>query len=298
MTHGIVLLLVAGTTVGITTGQVTNETEEAQQQKQVVYVAKRGWHSDFAAAQTEAERLGKPLLLHFYADWCGPCRSMEQGVLNTSQVVAELGSSVVGVKINSDHHPDLTSRFGVVGLPTDVFVSPEGSVVTRTSGSSAVSSYVASMTRIGARYAGNEVDESAEEVKRVSEEEIQDADSPLLNGYCPVAITDNRLWEKGSPEFAVMYKGQVYHLTDEDQLHLFETDPERFAPAMLGYDAVELSNGSQQVSGDIRFGAFYRGRLYLLSSEENRRRFIENPAWYAQEVYVLQVEKNRTAGVQ
>ncbi len=296
MTHSIMLLLLAGPAVGITDQNIL-ETEETGTQP-IVYVAKRGWHSDFAAAQAEAERLGKPLLLHFYADWCGPCRSMESSVLNTSKVLSELGSSVVGVKVNSDHHPDLTRRFGVVGLPTDVFVSPAGQIVTRTSGSSAVSTYVATMTRIGDRYEGHELAEVGDQVKRVSEEEIETADAPLLNGYSPVAITQDRLWEKGNAELAVMYKGQVYHLADEEQLQHFESDPERYAPAMLGYDPVALSSNNQQVGGDIRFGAFFRSRLYLLSSEANRRQFIENPAWYAQDVYVLQAEKNRTAGVQ
>jgi len=297
LTHQIGILLLAAVTVG-SVEQATQLIEEQQPDKQTVYVAKRGWHTDFSIAQAEAARLGKPLLLHFHAAWCGPCRTMEQQVLNTPQVLGELGTSVVGVKIDSDYHPDLTHRFGVVGLPTDVFVSPEGNVVTRTSGSSRVSAYAATMSQMGRRHGDNKVTETAEDVKRVSNDEVDEGDEPLLNGYSPVAIMQDQLWQQGSHEFAVIYKGRLYHLGDEEQLEQFEAAPEQFAPAMLGYDPVELSTGGKQVDGDIRFGAFYRDRLYLLNSEANRQRFIENPAWYAQDVYVFQLEESQAAGIQ
>ncbi len=55
----------------------------------------------------------KPVLLDFYADWCGPCRMV-------GPIVAELASErndiVVG-KINVDEEPELASKFGVMSIP-------------------------------------------------------------------------------------------------------------------------------------------------------------------------------------
>jgi thioredoxin len=56
-----------------------------------------------------------PLLVDFYATWCGPCRMMA----NTLQEVkSRLGSQLNIVKIDTDKYPELASRFGVHALPT------------------------------------------------------------------------------------------------------------------------------------------------------------------------------------
>jgi thioredoxin len=57
----------------------------------------------------------KPLLVDFYATWCGPCRMLEPIL---KQVEALLNSKIQVVKIDTDQHPDLASQYDVHALPT------------------------------------------------------------------------------------------------------------------------------------------------------------------------------------
>ena len=70
--------------------------------------------------QTEVTEAGVPVLLDFYADWCGPCKMM-------SPVVEEVSDEMPDVKvckINIDEEMDLAQRFGVMSIPT--FISFNG----------------------------------------------------------------------------------------------------------------------------------------------------------------------------
>jgi thioredoxin len=56
-----------------------------------------------------------PLLVDFYATWCGPCQLMAKTL---QEVKGRLGEKLSIVKIDTDKYPDLASRFGVQALPT------------------------------------------------------------------------------------------------------------------------------------------------------------------------------------
>ena len=71
----------------------------------------------------------KPVLLDFYADWCGPCRMV---VPIVHEIADENPQYVVG-KINVDEEMELASQFGVTTIPTLVVIK-NGEVVNRSSG--------------------------------------------------------------------------------------------------------------------------------------------------------------------
>ena len=66
----------------------------------------------------------KPVLLDFYADWCGPCRMVAPLI---EEIAAER-SDIVVAKVNVDDEQELAGRFGVFSIPTLV-VMKDGKVV-------------------------------------------------------------------------------------------------------------------------------------------------------------------------
>ena len=73
---------------------------------------------------SEVLNSNKPVLLDFYADWCGPCRMVGPTV---SEIANERSDVKVG-KINVDEQPELAGEFGVMSIPT-LLVFEQGKLV-------------------------------------------------------------------------------------------------------------------------------------------------------------------------
>ena len=59
-----------------------------------------------------------PVLVDFYADWCGPCKMMAPILEELSQ---EFEGKIKIVKINVDSNPNLSSEYGVMSIPNMIF---------------------------------------------------------------------------------------------------------------------------------------------------------------------------------
>ena len=110
------------------------------------------WRHEFQAAEADAKRLNRPLLVHFHAKWCGPCQVMNREVLSDPSVLRQLDAAVVAVKVDSDERPDLVQRFGIQSLPTDIFLDPSGFVLDRSSGMTDRERYLSLIARVDARF--------------------------------------------------------------------------------------------------------------------------------------------------
>jgi thioredoxin 1 len=64
---------------------------------------------------TQVLKSEKPVLVDFWAEWCGPCKMIGPSLEEISE---EMGEQVDIVKLNIDDHPDTPAKYGVRGIPT------------------------------------------------------------------------------------------------------------------------------------------------------------------------------------
>lgn len=69
--------------------------------------------------EKEVLKSDKPVIIDFYADWCGPCRSMSPII---DEIAEEMADKITVGKINVDENQDLAMEYGVMSIPTIVII--------------------------------------------------------------------------------------------------------------------------------------------------------------------------------
>jgi len=86
-------------------------------------------HTTEKTFEQEVLQSEKPVLVDFWAPWCGPCRM----VVPIVEQIAEERDDIVVSKINVDEEPGLAARYGVMTIPT-LAVFKNGEIVNRSVG--------------------------------------------------------------------------------------------------------------------------------------------------------------------
>jgi thioredoxin len=87
-------------------------------------------HATQSTFPSEVLQSPVPVLVDFYADWCGPCRKLAPSL---ERLAAEFGNRARIVKVNIDEEPELADRYQVQAVPTLAFLD-HGRLLAKTSG--------------------------------------------------------------------------------------------------------------------------------------------------------------------
>ena len=81
-----------------------------------------------ASFATDVLGADRPVLVDFWAEWCGPCKMIGPAL---EEISDELGDKVSIVKLNIDDDPDSPSKYGVRGIPTMILFKDGAPVATK-----------------------------------------------------------------------------------------------------------------------------------------------------------------------
>jgi thioredoxin 1 len=74
--------------------------------------------TDVSHFEADVLKSDRPVLVDFWAEWCGPCRALGPILEELAQ---EIGAKATVLKVNVDENPELAQKYGIRGIPTMIF---------------------------------------------------------------------------------------------------------------------------------------------------------------------------------
>jgi YHS domain-containing protein len=255
--------------------------------------ASEGWYETYQEAHDVAQQKGLPMLLHFHASYCGPCRQMSAQVFSQPDVQSQLRQGIAAVEVDVQFNSGLAQQYGATTVPRDVVVFPDGTHETLNVGFKSTYAYMDLLRNVASRGARFAKSEPTPEIRAADPEPPQVAQKEIigLEGFCPVQLIRDRKWVSGQPELAESYRGITYYFSTEAERKEFQQSPAKFTPQNLGCDPVVLYADQQAISGQIKYGAFFDSKLFLFETTENRTEFKANPLKYSLIRHAIKVDE-------
>jgi len=248
------------------------------------------WQYDYGASLEQARSSNRYLWIHFTGPWCPNCTRMERDSFSHPSIVEQSQRSFLPLKLRSDENEQLVAAFGLTAIPATIIVAPNRDVIGFHQGYLGPDDLLALLNDCLARHplapaerakTGAKESQPREQHPEGAKPEIKS--ELALNGYCTVSLIDDRKLVKGQAEHAVAHQGRTYRFGSLTASERFRQDPARYLPWNDGACPVTQLEERLSKPGDPRWGVLYAGRLYVCASEQNRRRFMENPARYVAE---------------
>ncbi|TVS19480.1 MAG: DUF255 domain-containing protein [Planctomycetaceae bacterium] len=280
-------------------------------------VASVPWLNDVRQAQQIAQEKQQLILLHFYADWCGPCKHLTREVYPRPDISSAISQNYIPVKIDVQRSPELARHYGVQSFPTDIFLEPSGRVVHRMTTPAEPGKYLQVLHQFAAsQHRTPPLQPSAPRAEDPQNAWASNTHSPSqaaspMSHQTPYVYPPQQFdrpyvdpTARANPlPFADQYHG--YHTIDRDQLPAHPSSPhgedgQRWQPltdppgqpnvvpsasefklALDGFCPVSLTLRENWQQGDPRWGAYHRGRTYLFASPTFREQFMADPDRYS-----------------
>jgi protein disulfide-isomerase len=102
-------------------------------------------------------------------------------------------------------------------------------------------------------------------------------------------------WVKGSKKHGAIHRGRLYLFANADAQKTFLADPDRYAPALSGYDPVVFNETQKLVDGKRAIGLCYNGQIYVFASEASLEKFVASPKPFADTVYQAMLRSDQAA---
>ncbi len=258
--------------------------------------ASEGWYDTYEDAVEAARQNGVPLLIHFHASYCGPCRQMNSQVFSQADVQRQLRNGVAAVEVDVSQRPDLAAQFGASTIPRDVVVYDGQDPETLGMGFKSKLAYLSLLRNVSAK--GQRLKSAIAATKPTVESTEPGVTTELeeivgLEGFCPVELIRDRKWTSGKKEISETYRGVTYYFSSQAMLKEFRRNPRKYTPQNLGCDSVVLYAEQRAVTGKIKYGAFFDNELFLFETQTNRREFKDNPLKYARIRHAIKVDQIR-----
>jgi thioredoxin-related protein len=89
---------------------------------------------EYDQAKKLAASSGKPILLHFYTDWCTYCKKMDAETFANEKVAAYMNENFVATKVNPYKQSDIAAKYQVHSVPANWFLKADGTAISRLPG--------------------------------------------------------------------------------------------------------------------------------------------------------------------
>ncbi|MEQ8848593.1 thioredoxin family protein [Botrimarina sp.] len=275
------------------------------------------WRGDFQAAQAEARKTGKLMLVHFWTESCGPCKVLDQRVYNQPAVGIALNEQFIPVKINAEQSREIAQAYGVTRVPTDAVVAPDGQLVKQFVSPATPMEYIGYVSQVAAAYKTQGGGPFASAVASAPMPSAtlpggagsRDRTTAINEAYASLATSRSADAAPAAPPTATAQPAASR--TDNPYASAAATQqptqqPSRqpapqtaAAPAAQpaatvaaapqlppgspplgfeGYCPVTMKNEWRWVRGDVRWGAIHEGRTYLFASAAAQQEFLADGA--------------------